>query len=146
MKYIATISGKRYEIEVQKLDAYQPLSRGNVAAPAPTPVLASAPVPQAAAPAAAPAPAVVPAPAAAAPAAVPAPSAGGTTVESPMPGKILDVKVSAGQAVKFGQVLITMEAMKMETEIVAPVDGTVGSILVKAGDAVETGTSMVVLN
>ncbi|GAA6437312.1 MAG: biotin/lipoyl-containing protein [Clostridium sp.] len=63
-----------------------------------------------------------------------------------MPGKVLDVKVAAGQAVKFGQVVITMEAMKMETEIVAPADGTVAQILVKAGDAVETGTAMVVLN
>lgn len=54
--------------------------------------------------------------------------------------------MAAGQAVKFGQVVITMEAMKMETEIVAPADGTVAQILVKAGDAVETGTAMVVLN
>ena len=88
--------------------------------------------------------------AASAPKAAPAPKAaapaGATTVEAPMPGKVLDVKVAAGQAVKFGQVVITMEAMKMETEIVAPADGTVAQILVKAGDAVETGTAMVVLN
>ena len=84
------------------------------------------------------------APAAAAPAA--APAAGSTNVEAPMPGKILDIKVAAGQAVSYGQVLLTMEAMKMETEIVAPADGTVASILVKNGDMVETGTALVALN
>ena len=63
-----------------------------------------------------------------------------------MPGRILDSKVAAGQAVSYGQVLLTMEAMKMETEIVAPADGTVASILVKNGDMVETGTALVALN
>ena len=96
----------------------------------------------AAAPAAAPAPAPAAAPAPA-PAAAPA---GATTVEAPMPGKILNIKVSAGQAVKFGETVIVMEAMKMETEIVAPADGTVAQILVKAGDAVDTGAALVTLN
>ena len=63
-----------------------------------------------------------------------------------MPGKVLGVKVAAGQAVKYGEVVIVMEAMKMETEIVAPADGTVAQILVKAGDAVDTGAALVVLN
>lgn len=63
-----------------------------------------------------------------------------------MPGKVLDVKVTVGQAVKFGEVVAVMEAMKMETEIVAPADGTVNQILVKAGDPVDTGAAMVVLN
>ena len=125
MKYVATINGKKYEVEVEKLEAYKSLDRNGVAAPAAPVLPASAPVQRPAAP---------------------APAAGGTTVEAPMPGKVLDVKVAAGQAVKFGQVVITMEAMKMETEIVAPADGTVAQILVKAGDAVETGTAMVVLN
>ena len=75
-----------------------------------------------------------------------APAAGATTVEAPMPGKILNIKVSAGQAVKFGETVIVMEAMKMETEIVAPADGTVAQILVKAGDAVDTGAALVTLN
>ena len=92
------------------------------------------------APAPAPAPAAAPAPA---PAAAPA---GATTVESPMPGKILNIKVSEGQAVKFGEVVVIMEAMKMETEIVAPADGTVSKILVKAGDSVDTGAALVALN
>ena len=127
MKYVATINGKKYEVEVEKLEAYKSLDRNGVAAPA-------APVLPASAPAAAPAPA---------PAAAPA---GATTVEAPMPGKILNIKVSEGQAVKFGEVVVIMEAMKMETEIVAPADGTVSKILVKAGDSVDTGAALVALN
>lgn len=146
MKYVATINGKKYEVEVEKLEAYKSLDRNGVAAPAAPVLPASAPVqrpaapaPVAAAPAPAPAPAVAPAPAAAAP-------AGATTVEAPMPGKILNIKVSEGQAVKFGEVVVIMEAMKMETEIVAPADGTVSKILVKAGDSVDTGAALVALN
>ena len=63
-----------------------------------------------------------------------------------MPGTILDVKVQAGQSVKKGDVLVILEAMKMETEIVAPADGTVSKILVKAGDSVDTGAALVALN
>ena len=148
MKYVATINGKKYEVEVEKLEAYKSLDRNGVAAPA-APVLpasapvqrpaAPAPAPVAAAPAPAPAPAAAPAPKAAAP-------AGATPVEAPMPGKILNIKVSEGQAVKFGEVVVIMEAMKMETEIVAPADGTVSKILVKAGDSVDTGAALVALN
>ena len=148
MKYVATINGKKYEVEVEKLEAYKSLDRNGVAAPA-APVLpasapvqrpaAPAPAPVAAAPAPAPAPAAAPAPKAAAP-------AGATIVEAPMPGKILNIKVSEGQAVKFGEVVVIMEAMKMETEIVAPADGTVSKILVKAGDSVDTGAALVALN
>ena len=78
-----------------------------------------------------------PAPAAA-PAAAPAPSGEGQTVECPMPGTILDVKVSEGQAVKSGDVLMILEAMKMENEIMAPCDGQVTSLIAK-GTSVETG-------
>lgn len=140
MKYVATINGKRYEVEVEKVDAYKSLDRNGVAAPK-APVLAAS-APRAAAPATAPAPA--PAPAAPAPAA--APAAGGTTVEAPMPGKVLSVKAAVGQAVKFGEPLVIMEAMKMETEIVAPADGTVSQVLVNTGDSVDTGAAMVILN
>lgn len=148
MKYVATINGKKYEVEVEKLEAYKSLDRNGVAAPAAPVLPASAPVqrpaapapdPVAAAPAPAPASAAAPAPKAAAP-------AGATTVEAPMPGKILNIKVSEGQAVKFGEVVVIMEAMKMETEIVAPADGTVSKILVKAGDSVDTGAALVALN
>ena len=143
MKYVATINGKKYEVEVEKLEAYKSLDRNGVAAPAAPVLPASAPVQRpaasAAAPAPAPAPAAAPAPKAAAP-------AGATTVEAPMPGKILNIKVSEGQAVKFGETVVVMEAMKMETEIVAPADGTVSKILVKAGDSVDTGAALVALN
>ena len=148
MKYGATINGKKYEVEVEKLEAYKSLDRNGVAAPAAPVLPASAPVQRPAAPApvaAAPAPAPVPAPAVA-PAPAAAAPAGATTVEAPMPGKILNIKVSEGQAVKFGEVVVIMEAMKMETEIVAPADGTVSKILVKAGDSVDTGAALVALN
>ena len=83
------------------------------------------------APAAAPAPKAAPAPAAAAaPAAPAAPaSAGAVEVKAPMPGNILDVKVAAGASVKAGDVLVILEAMKLENEIVAPQDGTVACLL-----------------
>ena len=63
-----------------------------------------------------------------------------------MPGTILNVKVAPGQAVKYGETVIVMEAMKMETEIVAPADGTVGQVFVKSGDTVDTGAALVSLN
>lgn len=63
-----------------------------------------------------------------------------------MPGKILDVRVSAGQAVKRGDVLMILEAMKMENEIVSPQDGTVASIQVSVGSAVEAGDTLASLN
>lgn len=146
MKYIATINGKRYEVEVERVEGYKSLDRNGVAAPKAPALASTAPVQRPAAPApAAPAPAAAPAPVAA-PAPAAAPAAGATTVEAPMPGKVLDVKVTAGQVVKYGDVVAIMEAMKMETEIVAPADGTVSQILVKAGDPVDTGAAMVVLN
>lgn len=136
MKYVATLNGKKYEVEIERVDEYRPLDRGAQAS-APAPILAAAPAPKAA-----PAPAPAPAPAsAAAPAA-----AGGQTVEAPMPGKILDIKVKVGDAVGYGQCVIVMEAMKMETEIVAPAAGTVASINVSTGDSVETGAVLVTLN
>ena len=133
MKYVATLNGKKYEVEIERVDEYRPLDRGaQVSAPAP--ILAAAPAPKAA-----PAPAPAPAPAA-------APSAGGQTVEAPMPGKILDIKVKVGDAVSYGQCVIVMEAMKMETEIVAPAAGTVAANNVSTGDSVETGAVLVTLN
>ena len=124
MKYIATINGKKYEVVVEQLDGYKSLDRNGVAAPV-MPVL-----PQAA-------------PAAPAPAAAPA---GASTIDAPMPGKILKVNVTPGQAVKYGDCVIIMEAMKMETEIVAQADGTVGQVLVKAGDMVDTGAALISMN
>ncbi len=71
---------------------------------------------------------------------------GSVKVNAPMPGKILSVKASAGQAVKKGEVLMILEAMKMENEVVAPEDGTVASIDVAAGDSVEAGAVLATLN
>jgi len=96
--------------------------------------------------------AAAPAPAAPAPAAAPAPkpaeasASGSVKVEAPMMGKILDIKVSVGQALKRGDTLFILEAMKMENEIVAPADGTVVSINVNKGDTIESGTVLATMN
>ncbi|MDP0489363.1 MAG: biotin/lipoyl-containing protein [Fusobacterium sp. JB021] len=137
MKYIATLNGKKYEVELERVEDYRALTREEIANP--NAVIAPAPVQAAPAPAAP----VQAAPAAPAPAATPA--AGESSVVSPLPGTVLDVKVKAGDAVKFGQVVVVLEAMKMETEVVASADGTVDSVLVKAGDAVDTDATLVVL-
>lgn len=128
MKYKVTLNGRTYEVEVEAgkamlLDEYEAI------------VPTAAPV---AAPAAAPAPAVAPAPAAAAPVA-------GDAVTAPMPGNILKVNVTPGQAVKEGDVLVVLEAMKMENEILAPKACTVKQVLVSKGSTVDTGATLVVL-
>ena len=99
-----------------------------------------------AAPVVAAAPAAPKAPAAAPKAAAPAGAAGAVTVKAPMPGNILDVKVAAGASVKAGDVLVILEAMKMENEIVAPQDGTVASVNVNKGDTVNSGDVLVSMN
>lgn len=110
-------------------------------APTASEATASAPVVTSVAPAAAPVAAAAPAPAAA-----PAGAQGSVKVESPMPGKILAVKKNVGDAVKSGDVILILEAMKMENEIVAPQDGTVASINVSVGDSVESGATLATLN
>ena len=123
--YRITVNGTAYDVAVEELGA------GTVPAAAP---VAAAPV--AAAPAS-------PAPAA-------APSASGSegsvVVSSPMPGKILGVKANVGAAVKQGDVILVLEAMKMENEVVAPQDGTIASINVSTGDSVEAGDTLATLN
>lgn len=89
---------------------------------------------------------VAAAPAAAAPAPAAAAPAGGEKVTSPMPGTILDVRVQNGSAVKKGDILFILEAMKMENEIVAPSDGTIATINVSVGDSVEAGATLATLN
>ena len=122
MKYYnITVNGVAYSVSVEE----------TVAGAAP---VAAAPV---AAPAAPKAPA--------APAAAPK-AAGAVSVKAPMPGNILDVKVTAGASVKAGDVLIILEAMKMENEIVAPQDGTVASVNVSKGDTVNSGDVLVSMN
>lgn len=144
MRYVVKVNGKEYDVEVEKLGGpYASLSRSTayvqgvpvavapVAAPAPAP----APV------AAAPAPAPKPAPA---PAAAPS-SSGGVDIVSPMPGKVFKLVAQPGEQVAEGQVVMILEAMKMENEIVAPQAGTVDAILVKEGDLVETDTVLATL-
>ena len=131
MKYKVTLNNRTYEVEVEageamlvdEYEAYAPAAPAPVVAP-----VAAAPV--AAAPAAAAAPAVI---------------AAGEQVKSPMPGNILQIKVSKGQSVNEGDVLIILEAMKMENEIVATKSGTVADILVSKGAVVETGAPLVVI-
>ena len=109
MKYIITLNGKQFAVEVE---------RGKAAAQYMGP--------------AAPAPAA-------------APAGAGEPVKAPMPGNILDVRVSAGQTVKAGDILLILEAMKMENEIVAPKDGTLTSVCVSRGQVVETGAVLCTL-
>lgn len=120
--YTITVNGTAYDVTVEE-------GTGSGTAPAAAPKKAA---PKAAAPKPA------------------APAAGGAQgavkVNAPMPGKIISVKASAGQAVKKGDVLLILEAMKMENEVVAPQDGTVAGIHVSAGDSVEAGAVLASLN
>ena len=120
--YTITVNGNVYDVTVE-----EGASTGAVSAPA--------------APKAAPK-------AAAAPAAKPAATgaAGSVKINAPMPGKIVDVKVKVGDAVKKGQTVLVLEAMKMENDIVAPEDGTVASINAAVGSAVEAGETIATLN
>ena len=81
----------------------------------------------------------------AAPAPAPVPAAGESAVNAPMPGKVIKLVASVGQAVKAGEVVLILEAMKMQNEIVAPVDGTVKAINVAAGQAVQSGDVLAVI-
>ena len=99
----------------------------------------------AAAPVAAPAPAAAPAAAAPAPAAPAAPAGAGTDINSPLPGVIIEVSVKEGQAVKAGQNVAVLEAMKMENDIQADKDGTVTAIHVHKGDSVLEGAKIVTI-
>ncbi|MDE6086969.1 MAG: biotin/lipoyl-binding protein [Oscillospiraceae bacterium] len=119
-RFNVTVNGKTYDVAVEELGAdATPVASAPVAAATPAP----------AAPA--------PAPAAAAPAV-----GAGEKVTAPMPGTILDVKVSNGASVSKGDVIMVLEAMKMENDIVAPCDGSVTSIVVKKGDTVQSGDTL----
>ena len=120
--YTITVNGNVYNVTVEE----------GVTSGAPV----AAPV---AAPKAAPAPA-------AAPAAPKSTGAGSVKVNAPMPGKVVAVKANAGDVVKKGQVILVLEAMKMENDIVAPADGTVASIDTAVGNAVEAGETLATLN
>ncbi|MBE6918138.1 MAG: biotin/lipoyl-binding protein [Ruminococcaceae bacterium] len=116
-KYRVNVNGTVYEVELEEIT-------GAAAAP-----VAAAPAAPASAPAA-------PAPAA---------PAGGEKVTAPMPGNILSVNVAAGDTVKRGQVLLILEAMKMENEIMAPCDGVIASVNTSKGSAVESGALLCVI-
>ena len=118
--YTITVNGKSYEVSVEE--------RGGASAPV-TPPVAAAPV----APVAKAAPAT-------------SGSEGRVKVVAPMSGKILGIKVSPNQAVKKGEVVAVLEAMKMENDIVALEDGTIASINVNVGDSVETNQTLVTIN
>jgi len=117
-RYNITVNGQTYDVQVEETGA-----------PAAAGAAVAAPVSRAA-------PAALPAAAAAAPAAA---SAGGQVVKAPMPGTLMSYKVAVGQAVRKGDVVLILEAMKMENEIVAPVDGAVTALLSSEGSSVNTG-------
>ena len=133
-KFKVTVNGKAYEVEVEEM--------GGAPAAALAPQAAAAPAQAAPAAPAAPAPA---------PAATPAPAVGGPipegaiTVKAPMPGKISALKAEAGKAVKRGDIILVLEAMKMQNDITATADGTLHEIRVNPGDNVKTGDVLAVI-
>jgi glutaconyl-CoA decarboxylase len=125
LKYKVTVDGTAYTVEVEEVGAGSPVTGSPVVSAPAAPVAAvSAPKPAAAA----------------APVA-----AGASVVEAPMPGKVLDVKVSAGASVKSGDLVVILEAMKMENEIFASTSGTVKEVRAKSGDSVNTGDVLIVI-
>lgn len=120
-----TVNGKSYEVQVEEVKSNKPASKApsapKAATTAPAPV--AAPTPQAA----------------------PTVAAGANTVNAPMPGKVIAVAVTVGQTVKKGDLLLTLEAMKMENEIFAQADAVVSEVLVEAGQTVPAGGPMIVL-
>ena len=115
--YVITVNGTSYDVTVEEVGGAAPVAATPVAAPVK-----------------------------AAPAKAAAPAAGSVSVTAPMPGKILNVRLQAGAVVKKGDVILILEAMKMENEIVAPEDGTIASINVATGDSVEAGAVLATLN
>jgi len=130
--YRVSVNGKSYDVVVEEL--------GTPAAPASAPAPATSPAPVAPAPATA-APAPAPAPAKA-PAAVPA---GGIQIACPMPGKIWKLNVREGDSVEEGQLVLVLEAMKMENEIFSPAKGQITALNCKEGDSVNTGDVLVII-
>lgn len=130
MKYKITLNDRTYEVEVEDgkamlLDEYEAYVPAAPAAPVAAPVAAPAATP------------------AAAPAAAPAVTANGEVVAAPMPGTVLNINVTVGQAVNAGDVLVVLEAMKMENEIFSNVDGKVVAVNATAGSSVNTGDAIV---
>ena len=122
--YRVTVNGVAYDVTVEEISA------GTAPVATPTPAAAPAPV-------AAPAPKAAPAPAG---------NAGANAVKAPMPGTVVKINVKAGDAVKKGDVLCVLEAMKMENDIMAPADGVVASVEISQGASVATDAVLVTLN
>jgi len=124
-QYKVTVNGQSYDVSVEEVGAASakaPASPGvQAAAPAPAPVQHASPAPSVTA----------------------APSAGAISVKAPMPGTVMSFKVTVGQEVKRGDVLLILEAMKMENEIVAPQAGRVAALRVPASASVNTGDPLV---
>ncbi len=114
--YVITVNGTAYDVTVEE--------SGEGAAPAPKAAPKAAPAPKKAA----------------------APAAGGTPINAPMRGTIVEVKVKVGDKVTNGTVVAVLEAMKMENDIVCDKDGTVAAVLVNKGDAIETGAAVITIN
>ena len=131
MVYKITLKGRTYEVEVEAGKAMLLSEYEAIVPTAPAAAPAAAPVSEVAAPAAAPAAAAV--------------TGAGEPVNAPMPGTILKVNVTQGQAVKEGDVLCILEAMKMENEIMAPKSGTITQVVVSKGSKVDTGAPLVVI-
>ena len=117
--YIITVNGVKYSVTVEETDSIQQVQTQDVVQPAPQPVVKQE---------------------------VKATTNAKTSVNAPMPGVILNIKVSVGQKVKKGDILLVLEAMKMENEVVAPEDGVVETIAVNKGANVKTGDLLVGLN
>ena len=120
--YNVTVNGVTYTVSVEEVDAASTPVAAPVAAPAATPAPAAAPAKKVSA------------------------AAGSVVVKAPMPGNIIKVNVKPGQAVKKGEVLVVLEAMKMENDVCAPADGVVASVNVNQGATVETDAVLVTLN
>lgn len=145
-RFYVTVNGRGYEVEIEEVAAFpRPVAAATELPAQPGPRLTAAPAILSAPPS----PAAVPAPEqiAVQPAAAPGPvrvelPPSGVAVNAPMPGKILAVKVTVGQSVKRGDVLMILEAMKMENEIQSPADGMVSAIAVECGQTVEAGAPL----
>lgn len=137
-KFNVTVNGKTYAVEVEEVGGvqggftYQPVQQAAPVQPASAPAAPVAPAPQPAAPA--------PAPAPKAPSSVE-----GETISAPMPGTILDIKVKEGQSVKAGDILVILEAMKMENEIVSPKDGVINGIHTSKSSTVSSGDPLITI-
>lgn len=134
MKYVAILNGKKYEVEIERVEEHKPLTieeiktgmdtsiKKVVVEQQPTKVIEPEPIKE-----------------------VKKVEVGEETIVSPLPGTVIAINVQPGDKVKFGQVVMLLEAMKMETEVVASRDGVIGSILVKKGDMVDTDVALIVL-